>query len=61
MKRYLILIFAIGNLTAHAQSLNKNWKQELNTALTKFQACNNTPINGINPCNRYLGESLKIV
>jgi hypothetical protein len=46
---------------AHAQNLNKNWQKDLNAALAEFKSCNNTPINGINPCNKFLGESLKKV
>lgn len=61
MKTYLIILFSLSCFIANAQSLNKNWKQELNSALSEFQSCNNTPVNGINPCNEYLGKSLKIV
>lgn len=61
MKTFLIIVFATISFTANAQSLNNNWKQELNNALGEFKACNNAPVNGINPCNRFLGESLKIV
>jgi len=61
MKTSLIIVLVIFSITANAQSLNNNWKSNLNAALNEFKACNNASENGINPCNKFLGESLKIV
>jgi len=61
MKTTLFILFCMVAGFAQAQNVNKNWQQDLNAALTEFKSCNNTPINGINPCNKFLGESLKKV
>ena len=47
--------------TAYSQSLNSNWKHDLNTKLQAFKACDNTTVTGINPCNWYVGDALTTV
>ncbi len=60
-----ILFFIIsGTLSitfSAAQTLNTNWERDLQQSLSEFQNCNNTNLEGVSPCNKYLGESLKTV
>ncbi|HYG20453.1 MAG TPA: hypothetical protein VD816_16050 [Ohtaekwangia sp.] len=52
------LFFCLHN--AHAQSLNSNWKQQLNTALQQFLECKPaTPDD--KACAKFIGESLNTV
>lgn len=45
---------------SYAQTLNNNWKQDLESAMREFQGCQ--PTTDLNsPCNKYLGESLNTV
>jgi len=61
------LLFLVGLLliqsTSNGQSINPSWEQDLNTSLKEFQSCRNTNtvVQGISPCNKFLGQSLKTV
>lgn len=56
----LIGIFALSS-SAYSQSINTNWKNDLNTSLQQFMSCKGTTADGTNPCHKYIGESLNVV
>lgn len=58
---YVIIAFLLPLLTAQGQGLNNQWKQDLNTSLQQFKSCDNIPVNGMNPCNKFVGGMLKTV
>lgn len=60
-KVYFTLALLFSLLTVHGQSLNTQWQQELNNSLQQFKNCENVPVNGINPCNKFVGGMLKTV
>jgi hypothetical protein len=48
------------NAASHGQTLNNNWKQDLDSAMKEFLSCQaTTDVNS--PCNKFLGESLNTV
>ncbi len=56
-----LMVFAlfVGSVS-YAQTLNNNWKQDLENAMKEFQSCQ--PTTDLNsPCNKFLGESLNTV
>lgn len=61
MAACLTLFLSIYSFTTHGQSINSNWKNELSIALKEFVECENTVTHGVNPCNKYIGSSLKTV
>ena len=61
IKIYFTLILLFQLSATQGQSLNNNWKQDLNNALQQFKSCENTPVNGLNPCNKFVGSMLKTV
>ncbi|MDN5199751.1 hypothetical protein QQ008_00215 [Fulvivirgaceae bacterium BMA10] len=57
MTGYAVLFFS----SANAQSLNKNWKTELEQALTDYKKCKNETGDNPQKCSNVTGEVLKIV
>jgi hypothetical protein len=57
---FMAITTGIINFHVSAQSLNTNWKQELNSALQKFLQCT-TQGTDKNTCVQYIGESLNTV
>ena len=60
-KIYLTIALLFQLSTSLSQSMNSNWKQDLNIDLQKFKSCENTADSGINPCNKFVGSMLKTV
>jgi hypothetical protein len=62
MIRLLLTLIAFHLLlsSAGAQTLNPNWKQQLNTALQDFMACQGSSADK-SDCLKYQGEALKLV
>lgn len=58
---FFICLITFLKTGSYAQSINKNWNQELLSSLQEFVNCENTNPNGINPCNQFVGSSLNIV
>ncbi|MEL7004819.1 MAG: hypothetical protein AAFN93_19085 [Bacteroidota bacterium] len=54
------LIFIFFALHTTAQSINQNWKKDLEASLVEFKNCEKSGGNG-NPCARFMGQSLKTV
>lgn len=57
---FTISLFFIISVSG-AQTINKNWKQDISKSLEEFKACDNSSYTGINPCNKYIGMSLNTV
>ncbi len=45
----------------NAQSLSNNWKSNLNKDLQEFLSCDHSEVQGISPCNKYIGTALKTI
>jgi hypothetical protein len=60
MRQLTTVILIAISTSLYAQSLNKNWKNELNTSLQEFMQCGNSSEDS-SPCHRFAGESLKTV
>lgn len=54
---FLLFFFS----SSYAQSINANWKQDLNKELEEMLACQNTATTGVSPCNKYMGSALNTV
>lgn len=68
MKNLLIYIFAIFSFSALLscddgikKSLNVNWKEDLSASIESFKECNQSLVDGVNPCAKYIGESVNTV
>lgn len=61
LKFFLPFTMFIISYGAIAQSLNQNWKEDLNKAITEFKQCKSTIEDNVNPCSKYTGQSLKLV
>jgi hypothetical protein len=48
-------------LFSNAQSLNNNWKKDLNNSLIKLNECENTNLAGVNSCNEFMASALTSV
>ncbi|MEO7991567.1 MAG: hypothetical protein ABI663_18585 [Chryseolinea sp.] len=56
----MLMLFFTVITSAHAQSLNPNWNQDLNNALKEFLACEGTSQERTE-CVHFIGESLNTV
>lgn len=61
MKNWFTIIVFFFYSLSYSQSINSNWKQELTNEFDQFRACENTAETGINPCNKFIGRSLRTV
>lgn len=68
MKNLLIYFVAIFSFSALLscddgikKSLNINWKEDLSASIESFKECDQTLVNGVNPCAKYIGESVNTV
>lgn len=57
----LLLIFVLFPAAGFTQTIASNWKGALNSELEQFKSCNQKMVNGINPCNRFIGQVLSTV
>lgn len=58
----ILLIAAMISCTSGIKrNLNLNWKQDLTTSIEAFKECDQTLQNGVNPCGKYIGESVNLV
>ncbi len=58
MKRLLTVIFCSCATLSFAQTINNNWKQDLNQELELLKACDDSPTTGVSPCNKFMGSAL---
>lgn len=56
----LLIVLAAFCTTVHAQTINPNWNQEVNTALQQFLACQSGSTQQAE-CSKFIGESLNLV
>lgn len=61
MKKYFVIALLLCSSLAYSQTLNSNWKSDLNKELELLKACDETPTMGVSPCNRFMGGALKSV
>ncbi len=61
MKKAFIFLLVLCFSTAYAQKANQHWLQDLNRDLQQFMVCESGPVNGINPCNKFIGNALRTV
>ena len=61
VKSYITLIFLSFAVLTFGQSINNNWKEELSKSIEAFKKCDQTFVNGVNPCSKYIGEAVKTV
>lgn len=61
MKSILTISLFFIVLVSEAQTINKTWKKDLTNDLEQFKACDNSSYSGVNPCNKYIGNSLTTV
>jgi hypothetical protein len=59
IKIIILIIICAFPYSLLSQSLNPNWKQELNNSLQQFLQCQQASDN--TSCNKYLGESINTV
>lgn len=43
------------------QSIDANWEQKLTTAIDEFKKCDQTSVKNVNPCSKYIGESINTI
>lgn len=60
MRQLIIAILIAASTALHAQSLNKNWENDLNTSLKEFMLCENIDEDS-SPCHRFSAESVQTV
>ena len=58
LKLFTVAGLVLCGLSSNAQSINQNWRQELNSSLQKFLACTSSKEK---PCINFTGESLNTV
>lgn len=46
---------------AFSQSLNQNWSNDLSKAVEEFKKCKNPGDSNVNPCSKYIGESVNVI
>ena len=56
-----ILIYFGFTGSLFAQSINSGWEQELANSIETFKKCDQTFVNGVNPCGKFIGESVNTV
>ena len=61
IKTFFVLIFSMLATSLFGQSINSNWKQDLNTAIETFKNCDQNMASKDNPCYKYIGESVNLV
>lgn len=61
MKNYLAIAFLFFFSASYAQTINTNWKQDLNKELTQLRSCENSVSSGVSPCNMFMGNALHTV
>lgn len=61
VKSFFTIVFVSLSILSFGQSINANWEQELTTAVEAFKNCDQTMVNNVNPCSKYIGESFKTV
>ena len=61
MKHFLTAVLSLLLTYSYGQSINNRWQQDLNKELEQFKACDTTIARGINPCNMYVGKTLKTI
>ncbi|MDF9795034.1 hypothetical protein OKW21_000297 [Catalinimonas alkaloidigena] len=59
MRQLLIILLIAISPSLHAQHLNRNWKSELESSLSKFMACEES--ESTPACHNFAGESLQTV
>jgi len=60
-KVLFISALVIYSFNSYGQKINSNWKSDLNTAVAAFKNCKGTIEKNINPCSKYIGESVNTV
>lgn len=58
LKMFTITLAALCAISSQAQTINQNWRQELNSSLQKFLTC---AVSKETPCVNFTGESLNTV
>lgn len=59
-KTALVVFALVAGSTTYGQTVNNNWKQDLESSMKEFLSCQpSTDVNS--PCNKFLGESLSTV
>ena len=61
LKIFSILIFSVSAGSLFGQSINSNWNQQLSDSIEVFKNCNQTFVDGVNPCSKFIGESINSV
>ena len=61
LKIFSILIFSVSVGSLFGQSINSHWNQELSDSIEVFKNCNQTFVDGVNPCSKFIGESINSV
>lgn len=59
MKRFLTVVCCLCATLSFGQSINNNWKQDLNKELELLRACDDSQSTGVSPCNKFMGGALK--
>lgn len=60
-KSFFTIVLLSLSILSFGQSINANWEQELNKAIDAFKKCDQTMVNNVNPCSKYIGESVNTV
>lgn len=61
LKIVFVLIYFGFAGSLFAQSINSDWEQELANSIEGFKKCDQTFVNGVNPCGKFIGESVNTV
>ncbi len=61
LKFFFFINFSFLASFLYGQSINSNWEQELTNSIEAFKKCNQTIVNNVNPCSKYIGESVNSV
>lgn len=60
-KSFFTIVILSLSILSFGQSINANWEQELTKAIDAFKKCDQTMVNNVNPCSKYIGESVNTV
>ncbi len=60
-KALLSIVLLVISANLFGQGINQNWSSELEKAVNDFKSCKSSSNSEVNPCSKFIGESVKTV